>query len=170
MDLLCQNNEILSRELAAVSEAALVDMLLKRSLGVTHLHGRVGSPVLLAGGPWEPAVGWTLTLITETKAPLGTHTHTKFYCLSVDTLQLYFTNTANFFKGNNFYSPHFSLSLITGPSHVNHCRFWCSLFMTNYRSSAYLCNSISQIMLERTVYSSRNEYRLCVLYGLFTDE
>lgn len=62
-----------------VSEAEIVDMLsqcCQSVVGVTHLHGRVGSPVLLAGGPWEPAVGRTLTLITETKAPLKTHIFT----------------------------------------------------------------------------------------------
>lgn len=35
-----------------------------------HLNGRVGSAVLLAGGPWEPTVGWTLAFVPEPEPPL----------------------------------------------------------------------------------------------------
>ena len=39
---------------------------------VADLDSGIGSPVPLAGGPWEPTVGRTLTLIAESEASLQT--------------------------------------------------------------------------------------------------
>lgn len=39
---------------------------------VADLDSWIGPPVPLAGGPWEPTVGRTLTLIAESEASLQT--------------------------------------------------------------------------------------------------